>query len=138
MEGEISIDLFTVFFLSSLRQIIKENPEECKKECMELGRVMGERLNEDFYAKLILLRKINNENIEKYIITFFKHYFAISIILKDGILVIDETFSKLGGECGCYFFCGVLSCVFKPLNGNVVFSVFEENITYQILQNPSK
>lgn len=132
MKGEISQDLFTVFFLSMLKKIIRDNPETANEKCFEFGESTGHRISDDFFARFALYQKIDKTQVSKYIVLFFKHYLGTNVAVANNEIRLNEVFNRFSGECGHWFFCGVLSAFFRHLSGDVSFEVAENRILYKV------
>lgn len=141
MKSEVSSDLFTAFFLSVLGKIVEDNPETTNEKSQELGNMVGYRISDDFFSKCNLFSSIEPKQLEKYISLFFKTYFGVSINFKEEsskdnstnkFIILDEEFLRFSGDCGCWFFSGVLNEVFGNLYSAVSFTVSEGRIMYLV------
>lgn len=137
MKNEVSSDLFTASFLSVLKKIVKDDPETANERSQALGCVVGRRISDDFFSKHGLFGSIEPRQLEKHIALFFKTYFGASVGFRDGsgaekLVILDEAFMGFSGDCGCWFFSGVLSGVFGHLLSTVSFAASGGRISYRI------
>ncbi len=130
MVDEIQPELFFCFLLSSLQQIIKDNPDSSNEEAYKFGEDTGIRLKDDFFAKMELFNKLENKDIEKYIIKFFKHYFNVKSVVENKKVSVEKISKLFDFPCVKYFFMGVLNSVFQPLNINISFKITEDGTLF--------
>lgn len=132
MKNEINADLFAVFFLAVLRRIVRDSPSTANERASALGSTVGQRISDDFFARFAIYEKIDDSRVEGCIALFFKHYFDTVVEIREGRIIVDEAYGKLGGDCGAWFFSGVLGSVFDYLGGRVLFGVADGCVTFKI------
>ena len=137
MKNEVSSDLFTASFLSVLKKIVRDGPEAANERSQTLGCVVGRRISDDFFSKHGLFGGIEPRQLEKHISLFFKTYFGVFVGFQNGsdstrLIVLDEAFMGFSGDCGCWFFSGVLNGVFGHLLSGISFAASEGRASYRM------
>lgn len=118
MAKDVNNLLLSFLHLALVKKIF--NDEKSPEEHFEIvGKEIGQRVSDDFYAKNHLYTSVPENRVNEYIILFFKEYFGAKIIIHSNTIILNEMFSQYSG---IEIFVAVLNEVFPKLNSRYHFS----------------
>lgn len=132
MSKKINSEFQWLFHLAVLRRVVRDHPRDYRVYLKDIAQNVGNRLTDDFCARLLLREKIKDQDTKKYLEIFLNFYFEKDFVVRGDEIISSEPILNYQRQPGILFFSEILQVVFNYLNGNVIFSDLDDRIAFKI------